>query len=392
MSKRLLAIILSAGFSAISAVAQTGCITGTVFDDTGAPLSKINVEAQKLVVINPPRITVQTDANGKFEMRDIPAARYEVSVDDYWRNYPGTYSSMFFYGKANPQITVAVSDICEDVVLRVGPQAAKLQLKVYDAITREPIQKPTVNMRRSGEHDSFSTWVPDQKVLVPSLAELQLEVQAAGYEKSAPMTLAFQPGEVRELSLDLQPAARGCLTGAVVDAANTPMPGVRISTGNGIGGEYFAITDAEGKFKIGELNLGPHSVWAGEPSAGYEQTLVRPSAEQNSYVKILPGQCRDISIKLVQKAARLRVNAIDAVTGKSLPHTDFVLTAPRMTSGGQLLGDVILAPPLMDLTIEIRVPGYEQDKRVNIGTLAPDEEKEITIALQPLVTSSAVKP
>jgi len=33
---------------------------------------------------------------------------------------------------------------------------------------------------------------------------------------------------------------------------------------------------------------------------------------------------------------------------------------------------------------------YEQNKTMHIGILAPDEEKNITIELQPLVTSSNV--
>lgn len=387
MGSRSCAIILLIAFFAVGAVAQTGCITGVVLDDTGNPLSKINVEAQKLVQINPPRITTQTDANGKFEMHDVPAARYTVGVNDVKRNYPGS-GSMFLYGKADPQITVTVSDVCENVVLRLGPPAARLKLSVEDAITREPIKEPTVLMLRSGQHDRFSTWAPNHEVLVPSLAEFQLEVQAAGYEKAAPMTLALQPGEVRELSFDLQPAPKGCLAGTVVDGENTPVPEVRISTGNGVGGEYSATTDSEGKFKIGELNVGSHTVYAEKPSAGY---IIGPSLDQDRRVKVSAGVCNDISIKLGPKAARLRVSVIDAVTGKLLPHTDFVLTAPRMISGGQLFGDIVLAPPQVDLTIEIRVTGYEQDKRVNIGVLAPSEEKEITIPLQPLATSAGQK-
>jgi len=56
-------------------VAQTGCITGLVIDESGHPREHIKVEAQK------PgggwtRHETWTDANGRFQIRDLPPTAY----------------------------------------------------------------------------------------------------------------------------------------------------------------------------------------------------------------------------------------------------------------------------------------------------------------------------
>jgi hypothetical protein len=388
-----LAAISTLGFCATSAVAQTGCITGWVIDETGHPREHIKVEAAKM---GGSSIHHQawTEMNGRFQILGLPPANYEIVSGDAEGPYPNRANS-FFYGTPELYLSVTASATCENVVVHVGPKTARLNLSVLDAITKQPIDQPMVEIWRIKSGGGLFTGAPAGTLIVPSLAELQLKLQAVGYQKSAPINLpTFRPEEVRELTVELQPAMKGCIAGSVLGEDNLPVAGAKvialIRNRGSHNEEHSVVTDAEGRFQINNLEVGPYYVYAAKVSAGYLGT--QSGGDLNLSVT---SPCIEVPLKIGLKAARLRLKAIDAKTGKEIPqiHTGYNNEERRSTYSPfveRQTGNFALVEPLRKLSVQIYADGYEENgKSVYFGPLAPDEQKDIVVELQPLDGSSS---
>lgn len=391
-----LATIATLGFWATSAVAQSGCVSGWVIDETGHPLEHIKVEAVKMGG-SWTHHQAWTEANGKFQILNVPPAKYEIVSGEAEGPYPN-HADSFFYGTPELYLSVKASSTCENVVVQLGPKAAKLNLLVLDAITKQPIERPMVELWRTNSGGGLSTVAPKGKINVPSLTELQLKLQAIGYEKSAPIKLpAFHPEEVRELTVELQPATKGCIAGSVVAEDNLPVTGAqvipRIRNRGSFNEDHSVVTDSQGRFQINNLEVGPYHVHAAKISAGYLGS--QNGIDLNLSVD---SPCIEVALKIGLKAARLRLTAIDAKTQKEIAqiHTGYN-NEERSTFSSSLVerlpGNVALVEPLRKLSVQIYADGYEENgKAVYFGPLAPDEQKDITVELQPVANSSVSSP
>src|SRR5205807_7660538 len=217
MSKSIMGTISALILCGTGAFAQAGCITGLVLDEGGRPRESMNVEARKPGFSWSP-MQARTDANGRFQILGVTPDRYEIVADQ---------GTTFYYGKPDPHVTVTDSGKCESVVIRLGPGTATLNLSVLDAVTKEPIDLPTFEFRRP-DQSGLLTQLKGHEVRVPSLVELKLELQAVGYEKSQVKSPSFYPGEVRGLSIELQPAKKGCIAGNVTGEDNFPAAGAEV--------------------------------------------------------------------------------------------------------------------------------------------------------------------
>jgi len=390
-----LAIISLFGFCATSAVAQTGCVTGLVIDEAGHPLGHIKVEAVKMGMSSAHH-QAWTEANGRFQIPALPPVGYEIVSGDAEGPYPN-HSNSFFYAIPELYVSVTPSEKCQDVLVHMGPKVAKLNLSVMDAITKQPIEQPRVELLRASGGGLF-TGAPGGKLNVPSQTELKLKVQAVGYEKSAALELpAFRPEEVRDLIVELQPAQKGCIAGSVVGEDNLPVVGAQviplIRSRGMVNEDHSVKSDTQGRFQINNLEVGPYYVYAAKITAGYLGT------ENGNFITLSGSPpCSEVALKIGLKAARLRVTAIDAKTGKEILqiHTGYGNEERRSTYSSfveRLTGGLALVEPLRKLSVQISADGYEENgKSVYFGPLAPDEQKDITVELQPVISSAAPSP
>jgi hypothetical protein len=390
-----LATVPTLGFCATSAVAQTGCITGLVTDETGHPLGHVKVEAVKMGGSSTHH-QAWTEANGRFQIPGLPPVKYEIVSGDSGGPYPN-HANSFFYGIPELYLSITASDKCEDVVIHVGPKVAKLNLSVLDAITKRPIEQPRIELWRASGGGLF-TGTTGGKLSVPSQTELSLRVQAVGYDESLSIKLpGFRPEEVRDLSVELQPAMRGCIAGSVIGEDNLPLTDAQIiphlSTRSSLNDDHPVVTDSHGRFQMNNLEVGPYYIYAQKISAGYLGT-------DGVVFLTLPSNppCSEVVLKIGLKAARLRVKAIDAKTAKEILqiHTDYGNEERRSTYSSfveRLTGNVALVEPFRKLSVQITADGYEENgKSVYFGPLAPDEEKTITVELQPSLGPSVPHP
>jgi hypothetical protein len=390
-----LAVIATLTICGSSVVAQTGCITGWVIDETGHRREHIKVEAIKMGM-GWTHHQAWTEANGRFQILAVPPAEYQIVSGDAEGPYPN-YANSFFYGTPELHLSVTASDKCQDVVVHVGPKAAKLNLSIVDAITKRPINQPAVELRRP-DSSGLHTGAPGGKVNVPSLTDFQLKLKAVGYEESALIELpALRPEEVRDLTIELQPALEGCIAGSVVGEDNLPMAGAKViahlRTRSSLNDDQPVVTDSRGRFQINKIEVGPYYVYAQKISAGYLGT------ESVAFLTISANPpCSEVALKIGLKAARLRIKAIDAKTGKEISqiHTGYGNEERRSTYSSfveRLPGNVALVEPLSKLSVQIYADGYQENvKTVYFGPLAPDEQKDITVELQPLMSSAASPP
>jgi hypothetical protein len=146
----------------------------------------------------------------------------------------GTY---FLYGKPEPRVVVTASDKCQEVIIRLGPDPAILKLSVLDAITKQTIESLPLEFRKP-DLSGLWTQLRGHEIAVPALVDLTLELQAVGYEKSRVKLPSFYPKEIRELSVELHPAEKGCIAGNVTGADNFPVSGCYRQTNNHQPGQH----------------------------------------------------------------------------------------------------------------------------------------------------------
>src|SRR5215831_1864449 len=352
---KIFATVAALSLCSTWAVAQTGCITGLVIDENGHPREHIKVEAQKMGMSWTHHET-WTEANGRFQIRDLPPSEHAIVTGEAEGPYPN-YANSFFYGTTELRVSVGASDACEDVVVHIGPATARLNLWVLDAVTKQPIKVPVVHLTRPKAGGLFRP-SPGGEVTVPSMTELQMQLDAVGYLRSASMKLSpFQPGEVRDLSVELQPAQRACIAGYVTDEDGVPVAGARvrpqITNRGSFNEDHSVLTDAKGRFQVDDLEAGPYRVHAAKKSEGYLGT-------QNGVEVNLSSSwpCIEVALKIGLKAARVRFLVVDAKTGKEIASirtgfsgqgdADYFSLVERLPEG-----KVSLVQPLRRLAVEI---------------------------------------
>lgn len=138
----------------------------------------------------------------------IPPGSYRLSTFNDKAGY--TPTAIPLYGSGRTQtVSVTGSQGCSDVVLNAGPKAARLRLNVVESGTGKQITTFSVTLRREGIPSSSITVHPDLEngILLPALAELTIQVHAAGYERSDPVPLkSGAPDISQELTVELRPA------------------------------------------------------------------------------------------------------------------------------------------------------------------------------------------
>jgi hypothetical protein len=194
-----------------------GTITGTVVDEQGTPISGATVwcsvdEGQHMNSTS----SGLSDKTGKFQIEHLPWNTYTISATKHADGYGGSsqlVSEPVILTSEHPSATV---------VVKLGPKEGILLPTVSDKVTGERLFDFTVHStveefegqthNTSSGNWGVSRWT--KQVLLPSNKDVMLHITKPGYrpwwymdpsQPNGPGILRLQPGEVRELNIELEP-------------------------------------------------------------------------------------------------------------------------------------------------------------------------------------------
>jgi hypothetical protein len=193
-------------------------IRGRVVDINGQPVSEATVHALKSELTIGRLPTAYTDQQGMFLIEGLTTGTYTVSAAKEEDGYPPTDSPFYSVGLVEaPQITVHEQEITPEVVIQLGPKAAKLVGRIIDATTRKPVNHVQMTLSRFDYPNYQYSTSPDLKgdfeLLVPSLP-VNIQVSAPGYKnwyyggdgsKGQANAMHLKPNTTRELVISLWP-------------------------------------------------------------------------------------------------------------------------------------------------------------------------------------------
>jgi hypothetical protein len=165
---------------------RTGTVRGTVVDGRNHPVEGAEVAAQSLAGSGGIRPTAVTGKQGQFEIADIPVGTFLIiasKVSDY---YPDATFAFFASDTAGfPKVQVIAGKTLTDVVVRLGPKGGRLQGKILDAETRQPVLTSRIRLTRQDDSALYVSTSPDESgefdFVVPS-RPITMEVVANGYQ------------------------------------------------------------------------------------------------------------------------------------------------------------------------------------------------------------------
>ena len=193
-------------------------IVGTVLNEQGDPLKNISVHAVlELTGFYMP--TAVSDEAGHFVIKNLKPGTYSIFGENETFGYP--FIGQSFYRGSPATVTLGNGGEAS-IVLVLGPKAGVLRGIALDQATGRPIASQHVSRfivrRVSNPADSIEfEGAGNFRWLVPSAADLTLEVLAEGYkpwvyaEPSSPSTptpFRLESGEVKTLNVVLEPLTR----------------------------------------------------------------------------------------------------------------------------------------------------------------------------------------
>ena len=183
-----------------------GTISGIVVDMEGKPVSQADVSVRRRNAMTGPDIPAQADKQGRFTVTGLEAETYQISASKEEDGYPHL-ASTFYAGTKSiiQQVTLNENEVSSGNVIRVGPKALKLFGRVVDAVTKKPVNRVRITMRRvDNPGDFFQTGVHGSfRILVPQVP-ITVEVSAPGYEKRNLDAMTPKAGQINRLDVTLR--------------------------------------------------------------------------------------------------------------------------------------------------------------------------------------------
>jgi hypothetical protein len=202
---------------------------------------------------------------------------------------------------------------------------------------------------------------------------------------------------------------RGSISGIVVDQLGNPVTNAHVTTRDldlppntvevGGGVVPYAETDVQGRFLFKGLKVGHrYKVYSEKEEDGYPDMMLgmyNPTDTASIATATSSVSTERVIIHLGPKAARLKWNVKDAVSGDSIetPTFSFERRDSGASAGGTALADEgVLVPSNTDLIVEISARRYRDwyygealDKSTAASLrLVPGEEKTLQVQLQPV--------
>jgi Carboxypeptidase regulatory-like domain len=371
------------------AAAQSGCIAGKILDYAGSPLAQmqINISEQTHAVY----FTTHTDEEGHFFFEDLPPGNYDIVTHNEDLGYPDSNNVDFSRKIGRLSVVVTESRECTPITIQRELRAGKLRLNLTDASTGEVIAKPEANFRRI---DGFHAWngvsLHGLDLLVPPSKPLEVRVGAKGYDSSDILRITpLQPGEVRELALVLRRIGVGCLSGTVVDAANLPVPKIRVQPlllDNQLDAKaLFTRTDEHGRFQVRDLHPGVYQLSVDDKERGYDgfSTMKTYDHIQQATVVASP-ECTETIVELNSPSATLHAEFLDATTHDPIKHFKFRVRSaiPKQWWYVESMTNDALVPPDRPCSIVVEADGYRTSEPLSLGKFESGEIRQLRIELQ----------
>lgn len=369
----------------------TGCATGTVIDNNGAPVAGIGVRLISHVPPYPMSGEVFTDKQGNFEVADLAPATYKVFAAGEKVGYPNL-DPLIFHRTPTPEVVVEASNLCSHVTVDVGSRAATLVLNGRDAVTNKPLGTLAITYGIPSRPRGQSLFLRDSReLLVPSLTTLLLDIGVAGYQRGNFTLNALQPDEVREFDFTLEPIGLGCLSGVTVDDKGAPVDGVKVellpldlSIREALPA---AVSDMGGRFVINAIQPAPYDIFTEKGNGDYVRSWAGAFDEEIPKIEIrVSGKdaCQNIVVHLGPKSARLTVYVFDKDTGEPLHPASTEFKAVENNNKGCGIYDgrqPVFIPSLTEFRLTVGAPGYEKAEPIEIPKLTPGQSFELKVFL-----------
>jgi hypothetical protein len=210
--RRILACVLLVG---LAWAQDRGVITGTVLDEHGSPVvrAKVLITEKGVFVVHRVLQFHETDADGHFRIAHVHWGTYIVTAGKEDAGYADT--GLGLHCNNAYQIVMLTEDSASaDVTLNLGPKAGVLDLEpVTDELIGREIRSAAITLRCADNNDLFiTTSTTVGRILVPALANVVVNITAAGYKPwPAPDRAAtegritLRPEQTQKLQVSLQP-------------------------------------------------------------------------------------------------------------------------------------------------------------------------------------------
>jgi hypothetical protein len=194
-------------------------IRGTVVNESSQPIAGANVTAQLADELYQGLVRyVQTDDAGRFVINGLKSARYRVFAMKEADGYADPRWFIYDNGTV-PVVQLSDAAPASDVRVKIGPKAARISGTITDAATGDPVEAVSFRIWRGiGCASGLSVSAkPRYDLLIPSGAEVALEVSVPGYEVwrynpgpnvGEPTWLSLPPGARMPLNIKLQPITK----------------------------------------------------------------------------------------------------------------------------------------------------------------------------------------
>ena len=225
MRPMLLTLLLLASLPTFPQTADSsqpeGTISGTVLDEHGNPFKGVTVCTYMISAPSGSKeargdCSVTTDQAGQFRIDHMAMGTFGVEAikpEDGYIAFAGT--------SVKKMVTLIPSQLSATVALKLGPKPGVLLLSsVKDRLTGEPVMSFQVSWEISGPNGSVSGGETIgqgiKRTVVPPEKYFRLTISAPGYKEwiyhdpsdpSRPALIRFQPGEEKDLLVELEPQA-----------------------------------------------------------------------------------------------------------------------------------------------------------------------------------------